>query len=379
MVSIIDDAISLRHYLHQHPEVSCGEQNSSAYLKARILEDCQPDELITFEHYGLVAVYKGVKPGKRILIRGDFDALPIQEVNDFSYKSMSPGVSHKCGHDGHAAILYALARQLAIERPEQGDALLLFQPAEENGEGARGMIADPKFARIQPDYVVALHNLPGFELHTLVWKMGPFTAAANSMIIKLYGKTSHAAEPEKGINPALAIAEITMRIAEQNQPDLQTADFRIATPIYSTMGEKSYGVSAGYGELHFTLRAWHNEVICSFEETCEQIAREVASRNRLGIEVKWTEQFFANINREEVIEAVCRAGAGQQLQLVEREMPFKWGEDFGIFTERYPGAMFGLGAGKDCPALHNPDYDFPDELIHTGAALFKRIVQELQK
>ncbi|RED96223.1 amidohydrolase [Marinoscillum furvescens] len=375
---IIKDAIALRRYLHQHPEVSCEERETSRHLKTMLEKDCEPDELLVFEQYGLAAVYQGQEPGKTIMIRGDFDALPIEEENDFEHKSVNEGVSHKCGHDGHASILYALARRLKSEGLSKGKAILLFQPAEENGEGAKGMINDPKFAQLKPDFVVALHNLPGYPKHTVVWKKGTFTAAANSIIIRLKGKTSHAAEPEAGINPALAMAEITEAILKANIPDLESNDFRIATPIYSTLGEKSYGVSAGYGELHFTLRAWTNDVMKEFEEFCESKAKEIGEQHGLKIVVDWTQHFFANENNDEIIDAVKQVAAERDYPLEERSTAFKWGEDFGIFTDKFPGAMFGLGAGEDSPALHNPDYDFPDEILQTGADMFYQLIYKLQ-
>lgn len=375
---ILEDAIALRRHLHQHPELSCEEKETSHSLKEKLRSDCQPDELIEFDQYGIAAIFKGKEPGKTIMIRGDFDALPIQETNDFEYKSTKDGVSHKCGHDGHASILYALARTLSAKPVEKGNVILLFQPAEENGEGAKGVINDPKFEGIKPDHVVALHNLPGYPTNAIVWKEGTFTAAANSIIIKLHGKTSHAAEPEKGINPALAMAEMTKAFLDRNVPDLKDPKFKIATPIYTTMGDFSYGVSAGYGELHFTLRAWQNEIIQDFENECERIAREIGEKHGLGVAIEWTQSFFANKNNGEVISAVKKAADDLGLKSIERETPFKWGEDFGIFTEKFPGAMFGIGSGENWPALHNPDYDFPDEIIETATNVFYQVISNLQ-
>tara|TARA_A100001015_G_scaffold282142_1_gene346105 strand:+ start:1566 stop:2705 length:1140 start_codon:yes stop_codon:yes gene_type:complete len=375
---IIQEAVKLRRHLHQHPQVSCQEKETSRYLKEKIRAFAKPDQLLEFEHHGIVAVFKGKSKGKSVLIRGDFDALPIQEINDIEYQSRNKGVSHKCGHDGHAAILFALACHLTEHGLDQGTAYLLFQPAEENGEGAKGMINDPLFKSIKPDYAVALHNLPGYKKHHIVYKEGPFTAAANSIIIKLKGKTSHAAEPEKGLNPALAMAEITQEILQLNHPDLEQSDFKIATPIFTTMGDKSYGVSAGYGELHFTLRAWENKVMDQFEKSCKEIAERIANRHGLSPEISWTEQFSANINDKRVVQAIKNAAESHQLPTEERSRPFKWGEDFGLFTTLYPGAMFGIGAGVKSPALHNPDYDFPDELIETGVKMFYSILNELQ-
>lgn len=375
--TIFKDAIALRKHLHQYPEVSCYEKEASEYLFEK-LKECTPDELIRFQNFGLAAIYEGETEGKTLLIRGDFDALPIEEINDIEYKSVHVGVGHMCGHDGHAAILYGLARYLKDHPPKSGKTILLFQPAEENGEGARGIMNDPAFIKLQPDMAVALHNLPGYPLHTVICKEGAFTAAANSMIIKLKGKTSHAAEPELGINPARAMAKITEQFLSLNQADLKSDEFRIATPIYMAMGEKSYGVSAGYGELHFTLRAWDNQVMKEFENKCEEIARETADQDQLQVEISWTQHFFANQNDKHLTEAIKRVASKNKLEVQERNTPFKWGEDFGLFTEALTGAMFGLGSGEDCPALHNPDYDFPDDLIETGVLMFSGLVSELQ-
>lgn len=374
---ILEDARTLRHELHRWPEVSGNEYRTSEKLHAR-LKTCQPDALIQFANLGIAAIFRGEQAGKSVLIRGDFDALPIQETNTFAHRSAVPGVSHKCGHDGHAAILYALARHWSVKRPATGTAILLFQPAEENGEGARGVLADPQFAGLQPDFAVAFHNLPGYKLHQVVVREGAFTAAAHSIIVKLHGKTAHAAEPELGLNPALAMAEITQQLHALQVPDLERSDFRLVTPVFSRMGEKSYGVSAGYGEVHFTLRAWSNAVMAKLEEDCVSVVHSVTQAYGITPEIDWTERFFANQNHIRVVEAIRAAAQENELDLHERTTPFKWGEDFGVFTEKFPGAMFGIGAGSQHPALHHPDYDFPDEIIGTAVQMFLSIYDHLQ-
>ena len=200
MTDFLPEVIQFRRYLHQNPELSNHEKETSRFILEKI-KSCNPDEIIQFDNYGLAVVYKGDKPGKRILIRGDMDALPIQEINEIEYKSKRDGISHKCGHDGHSAILYGLAKQYGTQRPEKGYAILLFQPAEETGDGARGILSDKRFKQLLPDFAVALHNLPGYAKHKIVYRHDVFTAAANSIIIKYYGKTSHAAEPELGQKP----------------------------------------------------------------------------------------------------------------------------------------------------------------------------------
>jgi metal-dependent amidase/aminoacylase/carboxypeptidase family protein len=198
------------------------------------------------------------------------------------------------------------------------------------------------------------------------------------MIIKLHGKTSHAGEPDRGINPALAIAEI---LQETNaiQVSRDERHFKQVTPIQVEMGEEAFGVSAGYGEVKLTIRSWDNEVIQELADQCEQIAREAAKRHRLKVEVSWTQYFPANQNDEDMVDLIQRAAELNGFGYKHKKRPFRWGEDFGHFSKQFEGAMFGIGSGKKTPALHNPDYDFPEELILTGVSMFSTIIDELLK
>lgn len=373
---LLNHLISVRRHLHQNPELSGFEKETSRFLLNEVLKT-NPDEVITFKNMGFVARYKGGTSSK-IMVRADFDALPIREIGNKSYISKIENISHMCGHDGHATILLGLAHHLKNNKLK-GDVFLLFQPAEETGQGAQGVINDVNFKLIQPDFSLALHNLPGYPLHQVISREGTFSAAANSMIIKFHGKTSHAAQPEEGMNPALAMAEITSRFHQLNISDKSNPKFRIVTPIYTEMGEKSYGVSAGYGELHFTLRAWKNDIISAFEKELTETAKSIADLHNIPIDIEWKEKFYSNQNDRKVVEAVKKSASALNLDYLEKETPFKWGEDFGLFTEKFHGAMFGLGSGEGCPALHNPDYDFPDELIETGVNVFYETIDFLQK
>ena len=193
----IASLISLRKTLHKYPEVSLDEKETAKRIIS-FLENYPPDEIKTeVGETGILAIYKGAKPGKTVLFRCELDALPIEEINTFEHKSTIEGVSHKCGHDGHMAILCGLATQLHLQRPETGNVVLLFQPAEEDGRGAVRVYADPKFKSLKPDFVFALHTLPRYNQNQIVVKNNTFTCAVNSIIIKLKGRTSHAGEPEK--------------------------------------------------------------------------------------------------------------------------------------------------------------------------------------
>ncbi|MGO4773287.1 amidohydrolase [Flavobacterium sp. W22_SRS_FK3] len=373
----LDTLVSLRKELHQYPEVS-GKEVATAQRIQSFLEKFPPDEIIShIGKTGIAAVYNGKESGKKVLFRAELDALPIDEVNEFEHLSLNKGVSHKCGHDGHMTILCGLAMQLHFKRPKTGAVILLFQPAEEDGSGAQKVIADHRFLNLQPDYVFALHNLPGYTKNQIVIKNDTFSCAVSSIIIKLKGITAHAGEPEKGVNPALAIAAIISKYNQLIQSDISKKDYLLITPIYIQMGNKAYGVSAGAGEVHFTVRSDSNNRMEKTTILLEEIARKIAHVYQLKIKMNWIQTFQANENKPEAVSFIRKAAKSNQLELLEKETPFSWGEDFGLFTQKYTGAMFGIGSGTDIPALHNPDYDFPDEILKTGISIFYHISKQI--
>ena len=373
----MEELIQLRQELHKHPEVS-GKETETAQRIIDFLSKYKPNEIITnLGGNGLLAIYKGNEEGNTILFRCELDALPIQEINSFEYKSVYEGVSHKCGHDGHMAIICGLAKKLHQNPLKQGTVMLLFQPAEEDGSGAKSVVSDEKFKDIKVDYAFALHNLPGYPLHQIVIKENTFTCAVNSIIIQLQGKTSHASEPENGNNPALAISEIISAYNVKIQADITKENYCLITPIHINMGEKAYGVSAGYGEVHFTVRSDSNAFMQNTERELEKIASDIALKYNLKSNILWTESFQANENNKEAVNYIKESALKLNLDILEKELPFSFGEDFGLITQQFKGAMFGLGAGEKSPSLHNPDYDFPNEIINTGSTLFYQITKKI--
>jgi amidohydrolase len=373
----LEELIQLRQELHKYPEVSGNEKETTKRVLDFLLK-YKPNEVITnLGGNGILAIYKGNETGKSVLFRCELDALPIQEINTFKYKSSIDGVSHKCGHDGHMAISCGLAKMLHENPLEKGTVMLLFQPAEEDGSGAKAVMADSKFKNIKPDFAFALHNLPGFPLHQIIVKENAFTCAVNSIIIQLEGKTSHAGEPENGINPALAIAEIIQVFNSKIQAVLSAENYCLITPIHINMGEKAYGISAGYGEVHFTVRSDSNAFMQKTENDLENIVSKIAEKYNLKVNMQWTEKFQANENNKEAVNYIRKLAAKLELSVLEKELPFTFGEDFGLITQHFKGAMFGLGSGESTPSLHNPDYDFPDEIMQTGVSLFYQITKEI--
>ena len=368
--------IELRQELHQQPELSDSEFITAERI-TNFLVQYNPTEIIRgIGGNGIICIFKGSEDGPSVLFRCDMDALPIDEENDFKYKSKEKGVSHKCGHDGHMAIMAGLADLFSKNLPKKGQAILLFQPSEENGQGAKRVLNDEKFKELKIDYVFALHNLPGFPEGEVILKKDAFASASKGLVIKLVGKTSHAAEPENGLSPAMAMSNIIKELTFLPSEN-RFADFTLVTVVFAKLGEIAFGTSPGNAEIMATLRSYSNNDMQLLTERAHTIVKENAFRHNLKFEISFTEEFPATINNKESIKDIEKAVVSNSLKYRHLSEPFRWSEDFGYFTQKFPGAIFGLGSGENHPQLHNPDYDFPDSIIENGVRMFHGIYSQI--
>lgn len=374
---MIPEIKKFRKELHQHPELSDLEFNTANRVRS-FIETHHPTKIIDkIGETGLAAIYEFSKTGPTIAIRCELDALPIEEENQFNYRSKQKGVSHKCGHDGHMSIVAGLIFWIKEQSFKTGKIILLFQPAEETGKGAFKVLEDERFQQLGIDYIFALHNIPGESLHSVITMSKGFSAEVQSFSISVMGKKSHAAEPENGINPAIGISKMINELSKLNIVDPLNEDFAILTPVFLNMGQKSYGVSPANGELHYTIRTWSTDKMERLKIKMEDIFKRIGESKKLKYEVNWFEHFPASQNDFDCNNLVLEAAKSNGLEVVERPYPFKFGEDFGWFSKKHKTAMFGLGAGKNCPALHHANYDFPDEIIETGMDMFKAIINKI--
>lgn len=367
-----NNLVSLRHELHKYPEVSNAEFNTSNRI-LNFIKKCNPDDVIRLGETGLAFVFNGKEEGKTIVFRSELDALLIKEQSDLEYTSVNENISHACGHDGHMAILSGLALKISENKPNRGKAVLLFQPAEELEQGALDIVENPKFIDIKPDFFFALHNVPGFKKHKIILKEGSFASASKGMTIKLTGKTAHAAEPNNGISPADAISKIIKKLHDLRENSTLFKDFVLLTIIHIQMGEISFGTSPGYAELRITLRAFENDDMELLTSNCEHIIMKISKAEKLNCTISYSEIFPATINRDTCVNIVEKSAKEENLEIEYIEKPFKWSEDFGYYTEKYDACYFGLGSGLNQPPLHNPDFDFPDDIIETGINIFYAI------
>ncbi|WP_457579689.1 amidohydrolase [Ensifer canadensis] len=375
----LDEVIAFRRELHRMPELS-GEEVETAKIVSRALRSSQPDAIVTdLGGHGVAAIYRGAADGPTVMIRSELDALPIEELSTLTHRSEIAGKGHLCGHDGHTAVLMALAKGLSQKRPARGRAILLFQPAEENGAGAAAVLADPKFAALKPDFVFSLHNFPGLPLGHVALAKGPVNCASRGMRIVLSGKTAHASCPEDGIAPTFAMACLLGELTALGAGGSLDADFTLVTVTHARLGEPAFGISPGHAEIWVTLRTLTDERMGDLVRRAEALVHKHSTAGGLTSSIGYEDIFHQCSNAPAAVDQLRRAleEEGISHDAGATALPMKASEDFGLFGHVAPSAMFFLGAGENHPRLHNPDYDFPDALIEVGARAFMRTIRNL--
>lgn len=376
----METLIELRHILHAHPELS-GQEVLTNKILHEWVKQTRPDLIIEkIGGYGLAAVYRGPQPGKRILIRGDIDALHIPEPNDFPYRSQNQGISHKCGHDGHATILCGLAQWLGEQRPDQGEVVLLFQPAEETGQGAKAILEDPQFEQIRPDVAYGLHNLPGFEKGQVMVREGCFAAASFGLKLTFDGRTAHASQPETGHSPSELLAQLIHQLEKKRELLKEVKPLTTFVITHAILGEETFGVAPGHAEIWLTLRSYDDRNLELMANQIIEMCRSKAKDYLFDFNFSEHEAFAATNSDPHCVHVIELAAQNLELKLGHLAEPFRWSEDFGRFGAVCPIGFFGLGSGTDQPALHNPEFDFPDDILEIGMTMFWEIIrQELER
>ena len=349
------DYKSIRHALHEHPQTAGNEQFAHDTI-VRHLQTLHPDKVYTnVGGYGVIAVWGKNPQAPTVAFRADTDALPI---------------GHRCGHDGHTTILLRLA-ELIDEKfsilNSQFSILLLWQPAEETGTGSRAVLDSGILQQYDIRAIYGLHNLPSYPLGTVVLCPHTFAAASTGVVYRLDGRETHASTPELGVNPGLAVSEIINMFDAFNGHD---GEFRQSTLICVRLGEPAFGTSAGHAEVMFTLRAFTNDAMERLLADANAAVDEVAASHKLTVSRSLVEPFRATENNPVCVKAIEKAAHDMPLDVVYKDIPNRWSEDFAEYLLEFPGAMFGIGSGEHQPELHHPSYDFPDALVEPAAKLF---------
>ena len=371
------ELVDFRHDLHRHPEVS-GEEAETARRVCTYLATLRPSRILSgLGGHGVAAIFEAPEPGPTLLFRCELDALPIEEKTRLPYASTVPGKGHLCGHDGHTTILLAFALGLSRDGPKRGRVVLLFQPAEETGAGAAAVIANPRFAEIRPDFAFSLHNLPGVPLGHVALTDGPVNCASRGMRIRLTGKTAHASQPDTGLSPMAAMVALMPALTRLSRSAPPDRGFRLATVTHASLGERAFGIAPGDGEIWVTLRTLVDDTMAELQAEAEALARDAARTHGLTLDIGYDDIFLHCENAPEAVAHLARALDEEAIPHDAGTLPMRASEDFGRFRAFAPAAMLFLGSGERHPALHNPDYDFPDDLIAIGARIFMRVARNI--
>jgi amidohydrolase len=367
-----------RHDIHAHPELLYDVHRTSAAV-AEKLKAFGCDEVVSgIGRTGVVGVIKGNRPGgtrRVIALRADMDALPIQEASDVPYKSTVPGKMHACGHDGHTAMLLGAAKYLAETRNFAGDAVVIFQPAEEGGAGGLAMVRDGLMERFAIEEVYGMHNFPGLPTGEFSIRAGPIMAATDNITVEIEGVGGHAARPHISIDPILVGAHMVnalQSIVSRNVDPVEAAVVSICT----FQAGSADNVIPQTALLRGTARTLKPEVR---ELVRKRLAEVIEGTARLhGAKANFTLRRGYPVLSNHVRETVFAASVAAQIagsDNVDTDMPpVMGGEDFSYMLEARPGAFIFVGNG-DSAGLHHPRYNFNDEVIPFGTSYWVRLVE----
>jgi amidohydrolase len=372
MTTIADLLAPLRAFrqdIHAHPELGFAEHRTAG----RIAQELRAIGLEVHEGIGgtgVVGVLRSGASGRSVGLRADMDALPIYEQTNLPYASRHPGVFHGCGHDGHMAMLLGAAQHLAANRDlVDGTVNFIFQPAEEGQGGARAMVEDGLFTRFQCDRVYALHNWPDLPAGTIATRPGPIMGAADKFRIVLTGKGGHAAIPHTTPDAILAAAALVGQVNTIVSRAIPATASAVIS-VTQINGGLAHNVIPETVEIIGTVRTFDPAVQAIIAERLETMSEGVATSFGVAADVTYTRYYPATINDADAAADVLAIAAGVGTAQLAPDPAFT-SEDFAFMLQARPGAYIWLGQGRGAtpPPLHNPHYDFNDDVLATGIAL----------
>jgi amidohydrolase len=365
---------AIRQDIHAHPELGL-EEHRTADLVARKLEEWGIEVHRGVGTTGVVGVLRSGNGEAAIGLRADMDALPIVEANDFSYRSRNHGKMHACGHDGHTTMLLGAARYLAETRNFNGTVNFIFQPGEEGVGGALAMLEDDLFLRFPCNAIYGMHNRPGMPVGKYGIAPGTAMAGGGFFDITITGKGAHGARPEESIDPVLVACHLgaaLQSIVARNISPRETA----VVSVTRILSGDAYNVIPQTATMGGTVRAMRRETLTQVEQAMRRIANGVASGFGAMVEVDFRLIFAPLVNHATEFHAIADAAAELvgDANVNREQPPAPASEDFSFMLEKVPGAYINLGNG-DCAPVHNHHYNFNDEAIPFGSALFARLIE----
>ena len=375
---------AIRRDIHAHPELCFQEVRTADLVAAKLTEWGIPIHR-GLGTTGVVGIVKNGTSKRAIGLRADMDALPMQEFNTFSHASQNKGKMHACGHDGHTAMLLAAAQHFAKQRLFDGTVYLIFQPAEEGGGGAREMIKDGLFEQFPMDAVFGMHNWPGTEVGKFAVSPGPVMASSNEFKVVIRGKGAHAALPHNGLDPVPVACQMVQAVQTIITRNKKPIDAGVISVTMIHAGEAT-NVIPNSCELRGTVRTFSVEVLDMIEARMRQIAEHTCAAFGLSCEFEFFRNYPPTVNsakEAEFARAVMASIVGPDNVL--QQEPTMGAEDFSFMLQAKPGCYNfianGDGSHRDIDhgggpcMLHNPSYDFNDDLIPLGATYWVRLAE----
>ena len=373
------DIQAWRRDIHAHPELLY-EVHRTAALVADRLREFGCDEVVTgLGRTGVVGVIRGNRPAGKgdvrvIGLRADMDALPIEEATNLPYASKNPGLMHACGHDGHTAMLLGAARYLAETRNFAGEAVVIFQPAEEGGAGAVAMLNDGLMDRFGIEQVYGMHNGPGIPVGSFAIRPGAIMAGGDAVVIKIEGHGGHAARPHKCIDSVLVGAQLITALQSIVSRSVDPLESAVISICQFDAGN-ARNVIPQTAELKGTVRTLNAEVRKLVERRVREVVAGVAQMTGAKIELTYDRGYPVTVNHVPQTDVAVRAAREIAGEANVQEMaPLMAGEDFAFMLEERPGALIFCGNG-DSAGLHHPEYNFNDEAIVFGTSYWIKLVE----
>ncbi|MGE0255951.1 MAG: M20 aminoacylase family protein [Alphaproteobacteria bacterium] len=373
------ELVAIRHDIHAHPEIAFEEHRTAGVVADRLA--AWGVEVHTgIAGTGVVGRLTAGSGNRAIALRADMDALPMQEANAFAHASRNPNRMHACGHDGHTTMLLGAAQYLAATKNFDGTVFFIFQPAEENEGGARVMIEEGLFKRFPVEAVFGMHNWPGMPVGEFAVQAGPMMAAADRFRLTVQGRGAHGAMPHQGVDPIVVGAAIVSA--------LQTIVARTVNPVDAAVvsvtqfhGGDAYNIIPDTVELRGTLRSFREDVRQKIAQSVEAIARGIAAAHGATAEFTFVPGYPPTVNHVEETELAARAAAAVagDGKVARKVAPSMGSEDFAFMLQQVPGSYIwvGNGPGEGGCTLHNPHYDFNDEVIPVGASYWATLVEQM--
>ena len=385
--SILADAAAIgaiRRDIHAHPEL-CFQEERTADVIGRALGEWGIPVHRGLGRTGVIGIVRNGSSSRAVGLRADIDALPMTENNTFAHASRHPGRMHACGHDGHTAMLLAAARHLSRHRNFDGTVYLIFQPAEEGGGGAREMLRDGMLDRFPMEAIFGAHNWPGMKVGQFGVSPGPMMASSNEFAITIRGKGSHAALPHLGVDPVPVACQIVTAFQTIISRNRRPIDPGVISVTMIHAGEAT-NVVPDSARIEGTVRTFSLEVLDMIEARMRAVAEHTCAAFGAGCEFSFTRNYPPTINHAAetaFVQRVLGEVVGRENVLAFE--PTMGAEDFSYFLQARPGCYFMIGNGDGAHresghglgpcTLHNPSYDFNDELIPLGATAWVRLAE----